>query len=45
MPVCPTGAGYKRQEDALMPEWETRPANQYLPRRITPAQGDAEPSA
>ena len=21
---------------ALMPEWETRPANQYLPRRITP---------
>ena len=22
---------------ALMPEWETQPANQYLPRRITPA--------
>jgi hypothetical protein len=21
---------------ALMPEWETQPANQYLPRRITP---------
>ena len=20
---------------ALMPEWETQPANQYLPRRIT----------
>ena len=25
---------------ALMPEWETRPANQYLPRRITPAAED-----
>jgi hypothetical protein len=22
---------------ALMPEWNTRPANQYLPRRVTPA--------
>jgi len=21
----------------LMPEWDTRPANQYLPRRITAA--------
>jgi hypothetical protein len=26
-------AGY-----ALMPEWETQPANQYLPRRVTPAK-------
>jgi hypothetical protein len=23
---------------ALMPEWETQPANQYLPRRVTPAK-------
>ena len=22
---------------ALMPEWETQPANQYLPRHITPS--------
>jgi Fe-S-cluster-containing dehydrogenase component len=22
---------------ALMPEWETKPANMYLPRRVTPA--------
>ena len=29
-------AGY-----ALMPEWNTRPANQYLPRRITPAADEA----
>jgi sulfite dehydrogenase (quinone) subunit SoeB len=26
---------------SLMPEWQTRPANQYLPRRITEAAGDA----
>ena len=25
---------------ALMPEWETQPANQYLPRRITKAAGE-----
>jgi len=24
---------------ALMPEWDTKPANQYLPRRVTPAAG------
>ena len=24
---------------ALMPEWETQPANQYLPRRITEVAG------
>ena len=24
---------------ALMPEWETRPSNQYLPRRVTKAAG------
>ena len=86
VPVCPTGASYKRKEDgivlvdydkcigckycawacptgarlfgdvkdpdsdvsrairerggyALMPEWDTKPANQYLPRRVTPAAG------
>ena len=32
---------------ALMPEWETNPANQYLPRRVTqiagsPTQVDAK---
>jgi Fe-S-cluster-containing dehydrogenase component len=31
---------------ALMPEWQTRPANQYLPRRITAAASDgAAPGA
>jgi len=30
---------------ALMPEWETRPANQYLARRVTEAAaGDAPAS-
>ena len=37
---------------SLMPEWQTKPANQYLPRRITavagspvrPAASPAEPS-
>jgi Fe-S-cluster-containing dehydrogenase component len=24
---------------ALMPEWETKPANRYLPRRITAVAG------
>jgi Fe-S-cluster-containing dehydrogenase component len=28
---------------ALMPEWETRPANQYLPRRPTDAVGANQP--
>ena len=27
---------------ALMPEWETKPANQYLPRRVTDAKTDAK---
>lgn len=26
---------------SLMPEWETSPANQYLPRRVTAAVGDS----
>jgi Fe-S-cluster-containing dehydrogenase component len=26
---------------SLMPEWQTRPANQYLPRRITAVAGGA----
>jgi Fe-S-cluster-containing dehydrogenase component len=26
---------------ALMPEWNTRPANHYLPRRVTAAVGAA----
>ena len=26
---------------SLMPEWQTRPANQYLPRRITAVAGAA----
>jgi len=26
---------------SLMPEWETRPANQYLPRRVTEVAGGA----
>ena len=30
---------------ALMPEWETRPANQYLPRRITAVAGSADARA
>jgi Fe-S-cluster-containing dehydrogenase component len=29
---------------ALMPEWNTRPANQYLPRRVTPAAVSPLPS-
>ena len=29
---------------ALMPEWETRPANQYLPRRITAVAGATAPT-
>uniref|UniRef100_UPI004048D1F6 4Fe-4S dicluster domain-containing protein n=1 Tax=Limnohabitans sp. TaxID=1907725 RepID=UPI004048D1F6 len=29
---------------ALMPEWNTRPANQYLPRRVTPAAVTPLPS-
>ena len=28
---------------SLMPEWDTRPANQYLPRRPTPAVGATSP--
>ena len=29
----------------LMPEWETRPANQYLPRRVTkPVTRGAQPA-
>ena len=28
---------------ALMPEWNTRPANHYLPRRPTPAVGATAP--
>ena len=30
---------------ALMPEWQTRPANHYLPRRITAAAGAPGPAA
>ena len=26
---------------ALMPEWDTKPANQYLPRRVTASAGEA----
>ena len=29
---------------SLMPEWETRPANQYLPRRVTPTVRDEPPA-
>jgi hypothetical protein len=28
---------------ALMPEWETQPANQYLPRRITTSTDGSAP--
>jgi Fe-S-cluster-containing dehydrogenase component len=28
---------------ALMPEWDTRPANHYLPRQVTPAAVSGEP--
>jgi Fe-S-cluster-containing dehydrogenase component len=28
---------------ALMPEWETKPANHYLPRQVTPAAVSGEP--
>jgi Fe-S-cluster-containing dehydrogenase component len=34
----------ERGGDALMPEWETRPANHYLPRKVTHAP-DAEGGA
>ena len=29
----------ERNSYSLMPEWETNPANQYLPRRVTDEAG------
>ena len=40
LPLKPALEAAERGGYALMPEWETKPANQYLPRRVRAAAGE-----